>query len=52
MSFPEVWKEILMSHELVVGSPVQQIENGEPVLEVRLRSGERLICSRDGYRLA
>jgi hypothetical protein len=50
--FPTIWREILMAHPLVGGFPVQRTHAGEPVLEVPLVTGQRLVCAAAGFSLA
>lgn len=49
--FPKVWQEILSASRLVVGVPVQRLEGTHAFLEVRLITGERLVCDANGYAL-
>jgi hypothetical protein len=49
--FPTIWNTILKSNRLVAGNPVQAMENGRPVLKVRLANNQELICGRDGFSL-
>jgi hypothetical protein len=50
--FPTIWQTILKSHPLVMGPPVQRLEGREPVLEVSLINGQRIVLDQRGYRLA
>jgi hypothetical protein len=50
--FPKVWSSILKNHPLVLGAPIQGLDGGRPVLEVRLITGQRLILDAEGYALA
>lgn len=48
--FPTVWNTVLKRNALVDGSPHSQMEGTEPVLEIRLITGERLIFHGDAKR--
>ncbi len=50
--FPTIWQTILRGHPLVIGPPVQRLEGQQPVLEVSLINGQRLVLDQSGYRLA
>ena len=39
MDFPTLWNEVLKSHPLVIGPPVQTVRDGRIQLEVRLITG-------------
>jgi hypothetical protein len=39
MDFPTLWNEVLKSHPLVIGPPVQTVRDGRIRLEVRLITG-------------
>jgi hypothetical protein len=39
MDFPTLWNEVLRSHPLVIGPPVQTVRDGRIRLEVRLITG-------------
>lgn len=52
MNFPAVWLTILRPNSLVVGMPIQRIENGEALLEIHLTTGQRIVCGGKGYLLA
>ncbi|PSH61706.1 hypothetical protein CU102_26700 [Phyllobacterium brassicacearum] len=42
--FPTIWHDILKKHPLVVGLPIQRInDDNEPVLEIRLATGQWLV---------
>ena len=42
--FPTVWDAVLKGHALVVGPPIQTLDDEEhPQLEIRLINGQRLI---------
>jgi hypothetical protein len=47
--FPTVWHEILKNNPLVASIPIQAIENGVPVLKVRLVTGKELVFGPAGY---
>ncbi len=50
--FPTIWQTILRGHPLVVGPPVQRLEGQQPILEVALINGQRIVLDHLGYRLA
>jgi hypothetical protein len=50
--FPTIWQTILKSHPLVMGPPIQRLEGQEPVLEICLINGQRIVLDQTGYRLA
>ena len=52
VDFPTVWQTILKSHPLVIGPPVQRLEDHEAVLEISLIDGRRIVLDQHGYRLA
>ena len=39
MDFPTLWHEVLKSHPLVIGPPVQTVRDGRVRMEVRLITG-------------
>lgn len=41
--FPMVWHEILKTHRLVAGVPIQRLEETRPMLEVPLITGHRIV---------
>jgi hypothetical protein len=41
--FPTVWSTVLKHHDLVHGAPVPKLNNGRPIIEIRLTTGERLV---------
>ncbi len=41
--FPTLWQTILKSHRLVVGPPVQYLNDNRTELHVRLLTGQRLV---------
>jgi hypothetical protein len=42
--FPTVWDAVLKGHALVVGPPIQTLDDEDrPLLEIRLINGQRLI---------
>ena len=47
--FPTVWNTILKSNRLVASSPVQAIEDGRPVLKVRLANNQYLVFGGNGF---
>ncbi|MBB5751293.1 hypothetical protein [Prosthecomicrobium pneumaticum] len=49
--FPKVWREILSRSRLVIGVPVQRLEGARAILEIKLITGERLLCDPAGYAL-
>lgn len=48
--FPTVWSAVLKRHDLVRGAPESKLNNGRPVIEIRLITGERLIFDRDARK--
>jgi hypothetical protein len=47
-NFPTIWETVLKKHALVVGQPIQTLDDDErPQLEVRLVNGQRLIYKSD-----
>jgi hypothetical protein len=46
--FPTVWDTKLKGHNLVIGTPRQRLEGIQPILEIPLITGERLIFYADG----
>jgi hypothetical protein len=50
--FPTVWNTILRNDRRVAGTPVQAMENGKPLLQVRLVTGQQIVYGPDGYALA
>ncbi len=51
IDFPTIWQTILRGHPLVVGPPVQRMDGSEPILEIRLISGQRLVHDSHGFAL-
>jgi hypothetical protein len=49
--FPTIWNTILKGNRLVVGHPVQGIENGAPVMRIPLLNNQHLVYGRDGFSL-
>jgi hypothetical protein len=50
--FPTVWKTILRKSRLVAGTPVQTVEDGKPVLSIRLTTNQAILYGPGGYSLA
>lgn len=50
--FPRIWREILSPNALVLGMPIQRLDGARTFLEVRLLTGQRLLCDTKGYALA
>jgi hypothetical protein len=50
--FPTIWHEILKKHPFVVGLPTQGRDDNEPVLEVQLITGHRLIYNAIGFSIS
>jgi len=50
--FPTVWQTILRGHPLVMGPPVQRLDEGVASLEISLINGQRIVHDQNGYRLA
>jgi hypothetical protein len=49
--FPTIWNTILKGNALVIGHPVQGLENGVPVLRIRLLNNQHLVHGPDGFSL-
>lgn len=49
--FPTIWHAVIASHPLVTGLPVQAMEGDQPVLDIRLYSGQTLRFGRDEFAL-
>jgi hypothetical protein len=49
--FPTIWNTILKGNRLVVRHPVQALENGNPVLRVRLLNNQHLVYGPDGFSI-
>lgn len=49
--FPAIWRQIIEPDPIVAGPPVQQMQDGQPVLDVPLRTGQRLRFGRDSFIL-
>jgi hypothetical protein len=41
--FPTIWDATLKRHSLVVGPPVQTMDEGRPLIQILLITGQRLI---------
>ncbi|MCR4283290.1 MAG: hypothetical protein NUV72_09730 [Bauldia sp.] len=41
--FPAVWNTVLKRHPAVAGLPIQRMDGGTALLEVRLVTGERIV---------
>lgn len=50
--FPTVWNTILSKSRLVAGRPVQMLDDGKPVLAVRLTTNQMIVYGPGGYSLA
>jgi hypothetical protein len=50
--FPKIWNTILKKHPLVAGIPVQSHRQGEPLLEIPLINGRRLVFDNASFTLA
>lgn len=51
LDFPSIWHSLIAGHPLVVGLPVQRMEDGLPVLDIGLLSGQRLRFGDFGFVL-
>ena len=49
--FPTIWNTILKGNTLVIGHPEQALENGAPVLRIRLINNQHLVYGPDGFSL-
>lgn len=49
--FPDIWANIIEKHPLVVSIPRQTHEGEEPVLEIRLITGARLVFRRGSFSI-
>jgi hypothetical protein len=47
--FPTVWNTILTKNRLVLGIPIQALQDGKPVLKVRLTTSQHLVYGPSGY---
>ena len=50
--FPTVWNTILKKSRLVTGTPVQALEDGKPILRIRLTTNQIILYGPGGYALA
>ena len=50
--FPTVSNQIVRTHPLVLGLPIQVIVESQPQLKIQLINGQFLCVSRDTYYLA
>lgn len=51
LDFPTIWRDVIEQHSLVVSPPLQAMEDGLPVLDVRLRTGQTLRFGRSEFAL-
>lgn len=49
--FAAIWHDFLKYDPLVLGLPSQDLTNGEPVLRIRLVTGQHLCCGYGGFFL-
>jgi hypothetical protein len=49
--FPTVWNTILRRSRLVAGTPVQALEDGKPILSIRLTTNQTIVYGPGGYSL-
>jgi hypothetical protein len=47
LDFPTLWHEVLKSHPLVIGPPVQTVRDGRIRMEVRLITGSAIAFDSD-----
>ena len=47
--FPTVWNTILKTNRLVLGIPIQALQDGRPVLKIRLTTKKHIVHGPDGY---
>jgi hypothetical protein len=41
--FPRIWRDVLRAHPLVCGVPIQRMDDLNPVLEIPLLTGHRIV---------
>jgi hypothetical protein len=49
--FAAIWHDFLKQDPLILGLPSQGLANGEPVLRIRLLTGQHLCCGYGGFFL-
>jgi hypothetical protein len=49
--FPTIWRDILKYNPLVVGLPIQRIDDNGPKIEVQLITGKSLMFDSNGFSL-
>jgi hypothetical protein len=49
--FPTIWRDIIKHHPLVVGLPIQQIDDNGPMIEIQLITGKSLIFDSKGFSI-
>lgn len=49
--FPTIWHAVIAPHSLVTGLPVQALEDGQPVLDIRLYTGQTLRFGQSDFAL-
>jgi hypothetical protein len=49
--FPTVWNTILKKNRLVLGIPIQALQDGRPVLKIRLTTRQHIVHGPSGYAL-
>jgi hypothetical protein len=47
--FPTVWNTILKTNRLVLGIPIQALQDGKPVLKIRLTTKQHIVHGFNGY---
>jgi hypothetical protein len=52
LDFPTIWNQIVRTHPLVLGLPVQVITGSEPQLRMQLINGQSLCFGNGDYFLA
>ena len=50
-NFPTVWNTILKKNRLVLGIPIQALQDGKPVLKIRLTNKQHLVHGPTGYAI-
>ena len=49
--FPTIWTNISKRHALVIGPPVQHVDEAEPYLAIPLLTGQKLLFSSVGFSI-
>jgi hypothetical protein len=51
LDFPTIWNQIVRTHPLVLGLPIQVMIGSEPQLRMQLINGQSLCFGKDNYFL-